>query len=81
MLRRGSARDCAGRAVYRLVPNPGLTPLPSEFTSGAFHERIVSTAQNANHAVRKQPDVKAMAQRGLDQKSRNGRHLNSQTID
>lgn len=26
MLRRGSACDCARRAVYRLIPNPGLPP-------------------------------------------------------
>jgi hypothetical protein len=44
---------------------------PDDFTSEAFHERIVRTAQNAIFTVPRPPDVNAMVQQCLDQKSRN----------
>ena len=48
-----------------------LQGFPDDFTSEAFHERIVRTARNAIFTVPRPPDVNAMVQQCLDQKSRN----------
>ena len=53
----------------RRLPLQGLPP--DDFTSKAFNERMVRTAQNAIFTVPRPPDAKVPVQRCLDRKSRN----------